>query len=544
MLPLCGGLRSSVARKGNGADEPPAVPSPHNGTTTLPALHAKRGSPHNARPTSQVYVDKKLHGDARGANELGERIMAAPPPTQCVDEENPVFAMSAVDVEPRTLPTSPYPDHRSLTSPLPPAPNSILMGSQAHPPAEAASRNYRRISKAASPSLLSTADRQRIPSLRLERLHLPTLNVADVSVPAEANPYNPRHHTPHHTSSLHGGRSRGDTPHTGDPTEEGGGTGDVLATTASEAPGGMARRPSVCFVPFHNDDEEAAALTDAVLDATHSSGRHFAGGIPGMMVTPRSDTPHRRPGDAGPNRNGRASMLSSRCGSLRLDGLSSLPGPQDNLTRHSSETAAAEADIAGSCFVPLTFDSSLNPTRGSSCSNGSCGGVCGTSVSATSFPSPTSILLKSNNITSPSSSGTTMGNINHRPWNSSHHTGPRSGGWGSRRGLRDPPATTPERRHSSSSMAHFVDGDVLQQQQTQAQMQRQRCHHDCSDSSDDESIIESVVSTIERIQKRDGGLSGTRALLSAKERRRLRSPRHTYESNTTSSNSAKTVIKG
>lgn len=485
MLPLCGACGPSVAQKRGLVDGPPtAAPSRGVEESRLPALHSTSVSP--PAHTQKTVTKKPPHSAAGSEQNHHPRTPAQPAEAP---ETGDGVSVSGALVH-RQLPSQLQ--QLSLpTSPLPPAPNSILVAGLAHFGTEAASRNSRRTSKAGSLSHPSSSSRPQVPALRLDRVQLPPLDIADVSVPADSCPCPlsksagqppQRSFTP---SPQHGGRSRGCMPHADDDVARGDTTSEAMVAFA-ETPGGMARRSSVRFLS-HQD--EAAS-------GTHSCSHYAICGA--GIVTPRSGTPYRRLSEVDSVKGDRPSDLWSGSGSLRPDTPPPLCDTQDTLI-HEGEGGVDKIDFMSLSFTARMDAAHVQGRRTSNSSGVLLSGSGGTSASATSCPSPTSILLKSNTITTPSSNGTTIGNANHPSWHSSQHAAPRGGGWSGRRGLREHQAGTPEHRPSSSSTPHFVDGSE--------RMQRISRHD--SDSSDDARTVESVKSAVARIHKRKSATSST-----------------------------------
>lgn len=386
--------------------------------------------------------------------------------------------------------------HGPFTPPLP-APSSILMGNPVRTAVEPANRPGRRSSssRGGSPSLgttttttITTSAHPGLPTLRLDRPRLPPLSVTDVSAPAVR-------------------RARGDDAES---------WAALCSPNAAATPPAMARRGSVRFISTHATDCANAEV--AAVDA--AAGRGSC-----EMVTPRDGTPQRRGVDGHPSRSDRTSDLSSRSGSLRPDSPAVMSETHDTLP--PPDLGGAAVGDVDSCYVPLRFtegeeeNAGVGPasggrgvSRGRGCGLLPASGSMGTPTSAASFPSPTSILLKSTAATSPSSNGTTLGNATHPSWHSSPH------GWGSRRGQR---ATTPVRRHSGGSTPHFVESDLQMIEQQQQQQQQQLGRHD-SDSSDDARTVESAVSIFARLQRGHGAAHESTSTHNRRQRQKTPPP--------------------
>lgn len=466
MLPLCSSCNASVAKKNSTGAAVPVLPSPGSEDAMSTAAHteaaAVRSTPSqpfiSANDASVIDTSAVLKREASGSGTAADadRNTASFMTVQDACTHTPDGSLRCVE-------------RMQRKSALPPVPNSILMGNSAHPAADVASRRRRRTNKAgSSPPSNDNAGNPGAPALHLERMQLPPLCVADISVPVDEGSQllscgsRRQQQQPGHRAL----RSLGSTPHAHERM--------VGGEAASEASGGMARRTSVRFLPTHEDGGPAGA--DVV-----PAG---AG-----MATPRgSQLAH---ADS-------ALTTCSRSNSLRRDGTPPL-SDASNALYHNSD-GGAEAEAEAKCFVPLCLHTT-GEAAAESC-HGSTNGLLrstagGTSASASSIPSPTSILLRSTAATTPSSNGMTLGNVSHPSWCDTQLAGTRSGPRGSRRGLREPQVAVPVHPRSASSTSHFVEEDLVQQQ---------LCRQD-SDSSDEARTIAQVRSTVARMQHHDAASS-------------------------------------
>lgn len=230
-----------------------------------------------------------------------------------------------------------------------------------------------------------------------------------------------------------------------------------------------------------------------------------------------------------------------------------LPTSQDQFEEEEEEKEEGEKKVYCSNFVPLSFyparnadDTAAHHQRHSCATITDCAAVQSssarhnstfTSVSATSFPSPPSILLKSTTLLSHSSNGTTVVPSLHPSWRSfSLQTDSRISDRGSRRGLGEklPFAFSQERRRSSSLTPRFVENDATRRQLSR----RDSDTSNSSSSNEDEHTIEMVRSALLRLHRRDSAsrnLSGA-DLLSVMRERISNSPRRTEEQRRISTN--------
>lgn len=552
----CGGRLSSTASKG--APSYPA-PTPRGGVSPWKARTQPQPSPQKNHHRFHRHTSRRrspTHSSQLARRRRRSAIVPAPEPTDTEEEEEAseeeeseeapdefyVAATAAALSQPSapSLPVSGVSggvatkspraghQHSSCTSPRfsspaveatvaglrrssrPPTPPSILIGRSAVSPAESSA--CRRFPFTPPPPPTQTSLSPPVPSLSLDRAHVPALNFDDVRMSAERRNlleqqqmYQP---PPQQQQQRLGEGQRSPALVSPASLRSVGSTsqvtngvvdqtvGDNAAAAATEASScGTSHRGSVRFVHPRGDTAKTVAATAAFLCAGVS--------------TPRNCTPRYRNAEVG-----------KPSGSLLLDQSAPFSNGTDTPSPHYKDVTAAAGAAASeeegaernSGFVPLSFTPSSREgtaarRRRSSTSGALLHSFPGPlSPSAPSFPSPASILLKSATILSPTSNGATIDTNNtsaaasctsrpfHPSWSTSERSGSRTG---CRRGRCECPPGAPERcRHASSFSPHFVEEDSSQ---------RQLCRRDSctSSSSDDERTLEMVRSTILRLHQRD-----------------------------------------